>query len=95
MLRLEGLIPVMPTPMRSGVIDREIAERLAGWVGPRVDGLGFLGSSAESGYPSLWEKREPVIASEETAPGLPRLSPARQPRMDPIAYVASRRPVTA
>src|SRR5262245_50268920 len=67
MLRLSGRFPVIPTPLRSGVIDRESIERLVAWVGPHVDGLTVLGSSGESGYLSLSQKREALAAFVEAA----------------------------
>jgi dihydrodipicolinate synthase/N-acetylneuraminate lyase len=64
---LDGLFPVMPTPLRGGSIDREGAERLTDWVGPHVAGMTVLGSSGESGYLSPAQRREALAAFAEAA----------------------------
>ena len=67
MAPLDGLFPVMPTPLRGGSIDREGAERLTDWVGPHVAGMTVLGSSGESGYLSPAQRREALAAFAEAA----------------------------
>ena len=67
MAPLDGLFPVMPTPLLGGSIDREGAERLTDWVGPHVAGMTVLGSSGESGYLSPAQRREALAAFAEAA----------------------------
>jgi 4-hydroxy-tetrahydrodipicolinate synthase len=62
MTSLSGLLPVVPTPLRSGAIDEGSIARLVAVLAPFVDGLTVLGSSGESGYLSADERRRALAA---------------------------------
>jgi len=65
--RVEGLVPVMPTPFRDGQVDAEGIESLVTWVAPHVRGITVLGSSGESGYLTPADRRRALEAFAEAA----------------------------
>jgi dihydrodipicolinate synthase/N-acetylneuraminate lyase len=65
--RVEGLLPVMPTPFREGQVDAEGIESLVAWVAPHVRGITVLGSSGESGYLTPADRRRALAAFAEAA----------------------------
>jgi len=65
--RVEGLLPVMPTPFRDGHVDTEGIESLVGWVAPHVSGITVLGSSGESGYLTPDDRRRTLAAFADAA----------------------------
>ncbi len=67
MVSIEGLLPVMPTPLRDGRVDVEGIEALVNWVAPHARGMTVLGSSGESGYLSPAERRTALAAFAKAA----------------------------
>ena len=67
MASIEGLVPVMPTPLRDGRVDVEGIESLVDWVAPHARGMTVLGSSGESGYLSPAERRTALAAFAKAA----------------------------
>ena len=71
--RVEGLVPVMPTPFRDGLVDAEGIESLVAWVAPHVRGITVLGSSGESGYLTPADRRRALGAFARSGrPAQPR-----------------------
>ena len=67
MASIEGLVPVMPTPLRDGRVDVESIESLVEWVAPHAGGMTVLGSSGESGYLEPAERRRALAAFAKAA----------------------------
>jgi len=67
MRRVDGLLPVMPTPLRGGRVDTDGIESLVAWVAPHVQGITVLGSSGESGYLTPDDRRRALAAFAEAA----------------------------
>jgi 4-hydroxy-tetrahydrodipicolinate synthase len=63
----QGLFAVVPTPLKDGTVDKPSVERLVSRLAPHVDGLTVLGSSGESGYFSLAERRSILATFAEAA----------------------------
>ena len=67
MASIEGLVPVMPTPLRDGRVDVEGIQSLVEWVAPHAGGMTVLGSSGESGYLTQAERRRALAAFAKAA----------------------------
>jgi 4-hydroxy-tetrahydrodipicolinate synthase len=94
----EGLFAVVPTPLRDGAVDKPSVDRLVSRLAPHVDGLTVLGSSGESGYFSLAERRSILAVFAEAAErhGLPMIVGVTHPSThEAKSFVASPEAATA
>jgi 4-hydroxy-tetrahydrodipicolinate synthase len=67
MTEVNGMLPVLPTPLASGSIDGASISTLVSFVAPYSDGITVLGSSGESGYFSATERRKALAFFAEAA----------------------------